>query len=305
MAETLIIKRISNDFDKYVARQLFYELNNVIVKDVFRFGGRIGRCILKVLKQSESETLFGLSLLVTKEELAKFTTIILFDDYPDIKLLQYLRKNTNNCDIKLWFWNVPNYDIEKYRKYCSMYCFDQKFCKEHSIKYIDQFYFPSVALTSDYPITNDVVFVGIDKNRNKLLSEIADKFDLVNINYQFRLIAAESTTDARIEYEKEPLKYSEVVDICLSSKAILELVTDNQRGLTWRALEALFFHKKLITNNKSIIDFDFYNRNNIFIYGQDNICTLREFIDQPFVEIDDKITEKYTVQCWYKRIMED
>lgn len=143
------------------------------------------------------------------------------------------------------------------------------------------------------------------RHRNKLLSEIADKFDLVNINYQFRLIAAESTTDARIEYEKEPLKYSEVVDICLSSKAILELVTDNQRGLTWRALEALFFHKKLITNNKSIIDFDFYNRNNIFIYGQDNICTLREFIDQPFVEIDDKITEKYTVQCWYKRIMED
>ena len=305
MAETLIIKRISNDFDEYVAKQLFYELNNVIVKDVFRFSGRIGRRIIKVLKQSESETLFRLSLLLTREELEKFTTIILFDDYPDINLLQYLRKNTNNCDIKLWFWNVPNYDIEVYRKYCSMYCFDQEFCKEHSIKHIDQFYFPRVALVSDYSITNDVIFIGIDKNRNKILSEIADKLDAANINYQFRLIDAESTNDTRIEYEKEPLKYSEVVDICLSSKVILELVADNQRGLTWRALEALFFRKKLITNNKSIIDFDFYTRDNVFIYGMDNICMLREFIDQPFVGVDDKVMEKYTVQCWYKRIMED
>lgn len=305
MTKTLIIKRISNDFDEYVTKQLFNELNDVVVRDVFRFRGKIGRRITKLLKQSESDKLFSLSLSIKKNELAKFTTIIIFDDYPDLNLLRYLKKNTNHCNIKLWFWNVPNYDIDIYKKYCSMYCFDQMFCKEHSIKHIDQFYFPKSTFSSNYMILNDVVFVGVDKNRNKILSELADKFDVAGINYQFILIDAESTNDTRIQYEKEQLKYSEVVDACLGSKAILELVSDNQRGLTWRSLEALFFHKKLITNNKSIIDFDFYNKDNIFIYGVDSECNLREFIERPFVGVDEKITEKYTVQCWYKRIMED
>jgi hypothetical protein len=43
MDKTLIIKRVSNDFDEYVTNHLMDELPNTIVRDAFRFKGRIGR----------------------------------------------------------------------------------------------------------------------------------------------------------------------------------------------------------------------------------------------------------------------
>lgn len=305
MDKTLIIKRVSNDFDEYVTKQLMRELSNVVVKDAFKFNGRIGRRVIKVLKRLDSDTLFGYVLTLNKKELAKFKTIILFDDYPDLNLLKYLKKNSPNCNIKLWFWNVPNYNIELYKKYCDMYCFDHKFCNKYCIKHINQFYFPSAVYARHNSVSNDVVFIGIDKNRNELLSEIADMLDCFNIKYQLRLIDAKSCKDNRIIYEKEPLKYSTVIEACLESKAILELVADNQQGLTWRSLEALFFEKKLITNNKSIVDYDFYDKRNIFIYGVDSVSSLRAFIASPFVTVDEEVINKYTVQYWYKQIMED
>ena len=70
-----------------------------------------------------------------------YSQIILFDDYPDLQLIKYIKKYSPHTQIKLWFWNVPNYSILQYDKYCKMYCFDYNYCKRHKIKYLRQFYF--------------------------------------------------------------------------------------------------------------------------------------------------------------------
>ena len=62
------------------------------------------------------------------------------------------------------------------------------------------------------------------------------------------------------------LRYYEYLKQIENSRIICEVVQKGQSGLTVRALEALFFEKKLITNNESIIEFDFYDSNNIFIF---------------------------------------
>jgi hypothetical protein len=68
-----------------------------------------------------------------------------------------------------------------------------------------------------------------------------------------------------------------------------------------RATEALFYSKKLITNNPLILKYDFYHKDNVFILGYDDFSRLDEFIMSPFNHIVDKFKENYTFEAWFKR----
>ena len=66
-------------------------------------------------------------------------------------------------------------------------------------------------------------------------------------------------------------------------------------------MESIFFRKKLVTNDRRIVDMDFYSSENIFVLGMDNIDMLYSFIKQPYVEIDKSIVEKYDFDNWVNR----
>ena len=55
----------------------------------------------------------------------------------------------------------------------------------------------------------------------------------------------------------------------------------------------------LIDNDKNIINF--YNPNNIFILGKDDINKIKEFIDSPYIEINKDIVDYYDFEQWLKR----
>ena len=80
------------------------------------------------------------------------------------------------------------------------------------------------------------------------------------------------------------------------------MVAEWQDGITLRPLEAFFLKKKLITNMKNIVKYDFYNSNNIFILGVDDFNKISEFINSPFDDKDyNRIVEKYCFRGWLKR----
>ena len=59
--------------------------------------------------------------------------------------------------------------------------------------------------------------------------------------------------------------------------------------------------KKLITNNSSVVEYDFYNPKNIFVIGQRSNDELNAFIETPYEPVSDSIVEKYTFSSWVKR----
>ena len=63
-------------------------------------------------------------------------------------------------------------------------------------------------------------------------------------------------------------------------------------------MEALFYEKKLITNNKNIINYDFYCKENIFILEKDDIEELPQFLKTPYKKIDNEIVNKYEFENW-------
>ena len=85
------------------------------------------------------------------------------------------------------------------------------------------------------------------------------------------------------------------------SRAILDILSNPLDGLSLRALESLFHERKLITNSQTIIDYDFYDTQNVFILGKDNLSDLPSFIKSPYKKIDQVIVDSYDFKNWIKR----
>lgn len=63
-------------------------------------------------------------------------------------------------------------------------------------------------------------------------------------------------------------------------------------------MEALFYNKKLITNNPEIRNFDFFHPNNIFILEQENLEEIPAFMEKPMYMQPDSLKAKYDVGSW-------
>ena len=82
------------------------------------------------------------------------------------------------------------------------------------------------------------------------------------------------------------------------SNVLLDIHRENQNGLSFRVFESMGLHKKLITTNSDIKNYDFYNENNILIIDSKKPEIPIEFIKKPYVEIPEKIISQYKVSDW-------
>ncbi|MDM1547540.1 hypothetical protein HX096_06645 [Empedobacter falsenii] len=107
-----------------------------------------------------------------------------------------------------------------------------------------------------------------------------------------------------IKLSHKGLKYSDNTKILKTSKCLIDIKFDYHNGLSFRFFEALYYKKKLITNNESVKKYDFYNANNIFITDFENLEGIEEFLEKPYIEIDEKIVEKYGFKNWSNYVLD-
>lgn len=111
----------------------------------------------------------------------------------------------------------------------------------------------------------------------------------------------------KVEYKDlkhEKLSFDETMEIFKKSRCIFDAPQAGQNGLTIRTIECIGAKRKIITTNKDIINYDFYNPKNIYIYNgsvdKDNI-----FFKEQFEELPRDIYEKYSLKNWIKTIIEN
>lgn len=90
----------------------------------------------------------------------------------------------------------------------------------------------------------------------------------------------------------------------MQSKAVLDLKLPHHDGLSFRFFEAIYYKKKIITDNVNVKNYDFYHPDNIFITDYENFSGLKEFLEKPYYEIDEKIVNKYGVENWLKYVLD-
>lgn len=116
------------------------------------------------------------------------------------------------------------------------------------------------------PQENDIYFCGVSKGRASILVECARLADNYKVDVAMDVICYDDADifgsgvkGVTVRNPNEYLSYPEVIKNELKSNCILEIVQTGQVALTLRPYEAVVYNKKLLTNNKSIFNFEFYD----------------------------------------------
>lgn len=235
---------------------------------------------------------------------------VLFDADVWLNNIGYVKKRYPRSRVVMWYWNIvkdPD-SVVVAKKYADdVYTFDLEEAKKYGIGYRNQFYWMPLRQTSEISRNiYDVMFIGRSKGRLALLENIYKRLTDQGLRLYFYVVkdSAQERSDI-IELRDSFLPYMEVCSIIEKSSAILDILQPGQSGMTLRALESVFWKKKLITDNEMVQSEKFYVSGNI-IYVSDVLADdnsyCRLFINSPFVEISAKLILNYTVDHWLSHI---
>ncbi len=234
-----------------------------------------------------------------------------------VSFLEVLKNRVKNARYILYIWD----DI-KYQKNISLICnfYDEIFSynKEDSQKmnwkYRPNFYCSE--FNERVEKENQLFYIGALRNQKRIdiTLKLNKQLDKLGINSQLFLCEKKRLKNYFVfnNYKKiieniieKPFSFEEIVENTKKSKYLLDIKFLNQMGLGLRPIEAIGAGCKLITTNRAIKKYDFYNENNIFVLEENfqNVDDLEGFIQKPFVAYNNEILHKYSIDCWIDEVL--
>lgn len=193
-------------------------------------------------------------------------------------------------------------DIQKYPQY--------------NLNLITNFYFDFIQksknLLSKNSDTTTAYFVGSHLNqRTPILVKILKDLSQSNINPLFFIAGISGQAQKQSEYQPylinfldKNISFEENLDNVEAADILIDVLNDVHGGLSFRAFEAIYYAKKLITNNINIINYDFYNDNNILIWShQTTVEDIKKFVNKPYQPLSEHIMHKYSFSNWINYIL--
>ena len=231
-----------------------------------------------------------------KEELKKYENVLIFHDkysYPIVNILQNKKKYQGM--IYLYYMDPMetdgakdcNFIRVKPNEHFKIYSFEKNDCKEYGYHYNSLFFFKEDVRTEN-EYWSDVFFIGTDKGRLEHLLSIQKVLEKEGINIDMHICrygrkASKYAREIGYRYKK-PIPYEKLLMKLMHTRCVLDIAPENQEEVTLRVYEAIFCKKKVITNNPNVRKYQFYDRNNIFIMGEDSESELKAFVMGEFIE---------------------
>ncbi|MEQ9862337.1 lipopolysaccharide biosynthesis protein [Pectobacterium cacticida] len=191
-----------------------------------------------------------------------------------------------------------------------IYSFDKQDCKKEDLFYLNQFFpfgFKEVEEIRKGIIIHpkQCFFLGRDKGRIEDIEYIAKRLEENSLTINFHVVKDKTSFKKSKYYVSDYLTYDDNIKKSLESEVLLEINREGQSGLTLRTLEAIFFDKKIITNNTDIEKYDFYSPNQFFILGRDSLSEINYFLDAPVTPVKKSILYQYSPDCMLNNIIRD
>ncbi len=141
-------------------------------------------------------------------------------------------------------------------------------------------------------------------DRIALLSQIAEKLNALKVTFRFIIVTKKVKEIPFVEVRKDRINQEDLGEFYNQTNVILDLVRDQQTGLSFRIFEAMAYQKKIITSNAAVRNYDFYNPNNILVLDENNLQIDANFFTTAYQPIPDAIYQKYTLSHWVDTIFE-
>ena len=234
----------------------------------------------------------------------EYKNIIVYDARASVEYLKWLRENHPYSRIILFFDNpISNTEVNiklLNRNICECWSFDFKDCEKYKMNYNSEFYFNEFKCEKK-KIKYDVMFLGLDKGRYKKLIDLENFFKKNGFSFYLHIVPDSKLFSSKKRHYRARVSYPKLLELVSESKVVLDIIQDNQTGLTLRNMEAIFNNKKQITDNKFIRRYNFYSENNVFILGEDDISKINEFINSDPINYPQDVVNYYTFDEWIKR----
>lgn len=230
---------------------------------------------------------------------------VICPDLIHIKHLSYLKKISKRTIVYYWdgFDHFPKYK-ESVAFFDDCFSFDPIDVKKYGLKFITNFYFYEDHNTetntdlfflssydSRYPLVEKIVSILEKQNKKTIIYQHTNDKNLIQNNQSKSIIFIDKF-----------ISFSDTMQLMKQTKIILDIHKNIQHGLSFRVFEAIGLRKKLITTNPDIINYDFYNPNNIFLWKEDTTEIPSSFLNTNYQEIPEEIYQKYSQESWVNEI---
>lgn len=251
-----------------------------------------------VLKMNKLAAYFGYSKECYNKLVHTSCNILCLDccKLEEYKIIRTLVNPHNAIDIFFWnplcWWEKKENRLRKKLTYLKrigfkVSTFDFQDATKYDLK-LRKNINRKIDLKIDSSIDYDFYFVGAPKGRKNMLQQLYDFLTLKGFTVKFILV----------ESPKDYVSQMDNIKLSSKTRCIVDINAPNQTGLTLRPFDALFLKKKLLTNNTNIINTDFYEENNIYIFNENNMNGILEFMTKPYKDIPDRIVNQYEINQW-------
>jgi hypothetical protein len=203
-----------------------------------------------------------------------------------------------------------------------IYSFDKIDVENYNFKKINNYiYFDKQEIVNQENTKYKLISIASFDKRFNLFNKIANQLSEMNYNFLFIFVSRninykllkhklnnfnkkQDALNKSIYFQSKKIPLSDIKKFYNQSSVLLDLVQDNQTGLSFRVFEALGLQKKLITNNKTIINYDFYDPKNIMVLKNEKLNFNTDFFTDPYNQLPDTIYNQYTIENWVKVVFE-
>lgn len=248
-----------------------------------------------------------------------FNIVIVILAYSFSKIdIVHLKNKFSMAKFIYYAWDsVDNFPIIKDLAHeCDIcFSFDDKDCKKYNFKFLPLFYVRKEAQTQtkefDYSIIMSMYPTKI-AYYEQIINSIPKHYNgvkyIVIKSRIFYLYFKIKYHDLFKKFKMKDFKYhalnrDEVYKIYSKSKVVFDIPLKNQNGLTIRTFEALALHCKIVTTNKNIENYSFYNSKNIFLYTQ-NKQIPESFFQKPY-DMSSDISNEYYIDNFVRKLLND
>lgn len=237
--------------------------------------------------------------------------------------IQGFKKSNPKAKCFLMLWDsIKNYNyvLDKVELFNRTFSFDKDDCEQYGFEFRPLF-FNEKYLTIAHDHDNllyDISFIGtVHSDRLKILEEIKRKLGHSYSYFYYLYIPSKLLFYIKKIFKKEfrvkPKSYfqfqglsgDKVLKKISQSRIVIDIEHPKQTGLTMRTIEMLGAGRKIITTNKSVKEYDFYCKENIFIIDRNNIKIDNDFLTCEFKKIDKGILDYYSVTGFLNQIFKD
>lgn len=248
--------------------------------------------------------------------------LIIAPETLDFKKIAQLKKIQPNSKFILYMWdsfsNKNSFNtIELFDKVMS---FDSRDADNYNLKFLPLFYIKGYESVEESveDCKYDICFTATaHSDRYRISEKIRKQIDTYDLRmfshiylpnkimYWVRKLFIRKYGYGKIkDFSFISLDQSEIIKKIEQSKVVLDINHPLQHGLTSRCIESLGAHRKLITTNVNIKEYDFYNENNIMVISRNSPLIDTKFFEEGYLEPPEEIYRSYSLESWVRCVFE-